>query len=68
MLAYSPLPAREFMKPILETTVEDVRGPPEFSVLGAVAAAAHEPDDVAEVLWRHHVRRDGFQTLLGFED
>jgi hypothetical protein len=25
----------------------------------------HEPDDVAEVLWRHHVERDGFQTLLG---
>ena len=38
MLEYSPLPAREFMKPILETTVEDVRGPLEFSVLGAVAA------------------------------
>jgi hypothetical protein len=27
------------MKPILENTVEDVRGPLEFSVLGAVAAA-----------------------------
>ena len=39
MLEYSPLPAREFMKPILETTVDDVRGPLEFSVLGAVAAA-----------------------------
>ena len=26
------------MKPILETTVDDVRGPLEFSVLGAVAA------------------------------
>jgi NAD(P)-dependent dehydrogenase (short-subunit alcohol dehydrogenase family) len=38
VLEYSPLPAREFMKPILETTVEDVRGPLEFSVLGAVAA------------------------------
>jgi NADP-dependent 3-hydroxy acid dehydrogenase YdfG len=37
-LEYSPLPAREFMKPILETTVDDVRGPLEFSVLGAVAA------------------------------
>jgi short-subunit dehydrogenase len=40
VLEYSPLPAREFMKPILETTVEDVRGPLAFSVLGAVAAAA----------------------------
>jgi short-subunit dehydrogenase len=38
VLEYSPLPAKEFMKPILETTVEDVRGPLEFSVLGAVAA------------------------------
>ncbi len=38
VLEYSPLPAREFMKPILETDVEDVRGPLEFSVLGAVAA------------------------------
>jgi len=27
------------MKPILETTVDDVRGPPAFTVLGAVAAA-----------------------------
>src|ERR1700760_2339917 len=38
VLEYSPLPAREFMKPILKTGVEDVRGPLEFSVLGAVAA------------------------------
>src|ERR1700761_4546708 len=39
VLEYSPLPAKEFMKPILETSVEDLRGPLEFSVLGAVAAA-----------------------------
>jgi short-subunit dehydrogenase len=138
VLEYSPLPAREFMKPILETTVDDVRGPLEFSVLGAVAATRaviepmreagrgtilfttggaainpyplragvgisfagevayarmlhdeladdgvhvahtaiggriepggdHEPDDVAEVLWRHHTERDGFQTRLGID-
>jgi NADP-dependent 3-hydroxy acid dehydrogenase YdfG len=138
VLEYSPLPAREFMKPILETTVDDVRGPLEFSVLGAVAAVqtvigpmlergagsilfttggaainpyplragvgisfagevayarmlhdelaergvhvahtaiggriapgeAHEPDDVAEVLWRHHADRDGFQVRLGID-
>jgi NADP-dependent 3-hydroxy acid dehydrogenase YdfG len=138
VLEYSPLPAKEFMKPILETGVDDVRGPLEFSVLGAVAAVqavvgpmrdagrgsilfttggaainpyperagvgisfaaevayarmlheelagdgvhvAHtaiggsiapggdnEPDDVAEVLWRHHSDRDGFQTLLGID-
>jgi short-subunit dehydrogenase len=38
VLEYSPLPAREFMKPVLETGVEDMLGPLQFSVLGAVAA------------------------------
>ena len=38
VLEYSPPPAKEFMEPILETTVDDVRGPLEFSVLGTVAA------------------------------
>ena len=136
VLEYSPLPAREFMMPVLETTVDDVRGPLEFSVLGAVAAAqavigpmraarrgtilfttggaainpnparagvgisfagevayarmlhdalreegihvAHiavagliapgadnEPEDIAEVLWTHHIDRRVFQTRLG---
>ena len=136
VLEYSPLPSPEFMKPILETQVEDVRGPLEFSVLGAVAAAQavigpmleagrgtilyttggaainpyplragvgisfagevayarmlhdevaergvhvahtaiggriapgmdHEPEDVAELLWSHHVDRAVFQTRLG---
>jgi short-subunit dehydrogenase len=138
ILEYSPLPAKEFMKPILETSVEDVRGPLEFSVLGAVAAAtavlgpmqaagrgtilfttggaaitpyplragvgisfagevayarmlhdelagsgihvahtaiggriapgeAHEPDDVAELLWRHHAEPGPFQTRVGID-
>jgi NADP-dependent 3-hydroxy acid dehydrogenase YdfG len=138
VLEYSPLPAREFMKPILETTVDDVRGPLEFSVLGAVAAATavvgpmldagrgtilfttgaaainpyplragvgiafagevayarmlhdelrdrgihvghtaiggriapggdHEPDEIAEVLWRHHTERGDFQIGLGID-
>jgi short-subunit dehydrogenase len=138
VLEYSPLPAQEFMKPLLETTVEDVRGPLEFSILGAVAAARavipgmlergagtilyttggaairpnparagvgisfagevayarmlhdelaprgihvahtavggriapgmdHEPEDVAETLWRAHADRATFQTLLGIE-
>jgi NADP-dependent 3-hydroxy acid dehydrogenase YdfG len=138
VLEYSPLPAREFMKPILETSVEDVRGPLEFSVLGAVAAATtvlgpmldrgagtilfttggaavnpyplragvgisfaaevayarmlhdeladrgihvahtaiggriapgedHEPEDVAELLWRHHTERSTFQVRLGID-
>jgi NADP-dependent 3-hydroxy acid dehydrogenase YdfG len=136
VLEYSPLPAPEFMKPVLETTVDDVRGPLEFSVLGAVAAtqavmgpmreagqgtilfttggaavnpyparagvgisfaaevayarmlhdalrddgihvahiavagriapgADNEPEDIAEVLWTHHVDRRVFQTRLG---
>jgi short-subunit dehydrogenase len=139
VLEYSPLPAREFMKPILETTVQDVRGPLEFSVLGAVAAThavlgpmrdagrgtilfttggaainpyplragvgvsfagevawarmlhdeladqgihvAHtaiagsiapggdnEPEDIADVLWSHHVERGSFQTRIGIPD
>ena len=138
VLEYSPLPAREFMKPILETSVEDVRGPLEFSVLGAVAAVTtvvgpmiergsgtilfttggaainpyparagvgisfagevayarmlhdelagrgvhvahtaiggaigpgldHEPDDIADVLWRHHTERAEFQVRLGID-
>ncbi|MDA0184015.1 SDR family NAD(P)-dependent oxidoreductase [Solirubrobacter phytolaccae] len=138
VLEYSPLPAKAFMKPILETTVDDVRGPLEFSVLGAVAAtttvigpmlergsgtilfttggaainpyplragvgisfagevayarmlhdevaergvhvahtaiggriapgADHEPDDVADLLWRLHVERSGFQTRIGID-
>jgi NADP-dependent 3-hydroxy acid dehydrogenase YdfG len=136
VLEYSPLPSPEFMKPILETSVEDVRGPLEFSVLGAVAAATavlgpmraaghgtilfttggaainpyplragvgisfagevayarmlhdelagqgihvahtaiggriapgadHEPSEIAEVLWSHHVDRSTFQTRIG---
>jgi NADP-dependent 3-hydroxy acid dehydrogenase YdfG len=136
VLEYSPLPAREFMKPILETTVDDVRGPLEFSVLGAVAATRavvgpmreagrgtilfttggaainpyplragvgisfagevayarmlhdelaeqgvhvahtaiggriapggdHEPEEIADVLWSHHVDRATFQTRIG---
>jgi NADP-dependent 3-hydroxy acid dehydrogenase YdfG len=38
VLEYSPLPAPEFMKPVLETTADDIRGPLEFSIIGAVAA------------------------------
>ena len=138
VLEYSPLPAKEFMKPILETTVDDVRGPLELSVLGAVAAATavlgpmlerrsgtilfttggaainpyplragvgisfagevayarmlhdevkergvhvahtaiggriapgadHEPDDIAELLWRQHANPAGFQTRIGID-
>ena len=138
VLEYSPLPAPEFMKPILETTADDIRGPLEFSVIGAVAAVqavlgpmreagrgtilfttgtafltlnperagvgvsfsgevayarmlhqvlagenihvAHtavngriapgeqfEPDEIADLLWRHHTERGDFQTRLGID-
>ena len=138
VLEYSPLPAPEFMKPILETTADDIRGPLEFSIIGAVAAVqavlgpmreagrgtilfttgsafitlnpqragvgvsfsgevayarmlhevladenihvAHtavngriapgeefEPDEIADLLWRHHTERGEFQTRLGID-
>jgi NADP-dependent 3-hydroxy acid dehydrogenase YdfG len=39
VLQYSPLPAKEFMRPVLETVAEDLVGPIEFSVYGPVTAA-----------------------------
>jgi len=38
VLQYSPVPQREFMLPVLETTHTDLVGPIEFSVYGPVAA------------------------------
>jgi NADP-dependent 3-hydroxy acid dehydrogenase YdfG len=38
VLQYSPLPAQEFMRPVLGTTSADLVGPVEFSVYGSVAA------------------------------
>jgi NADP-dependent 3-hydroxy acid dehydrogenase YdfG len=38
VLQYSPVPQPEFMKPVLETTSADLRGPLEFSVHGPVTA------------------------------
>jgi NADP-dependent 3-hydroxy acid dehydrogenase YdfG len=38
VLQYSPVPAREFMKPVLDTTADDLVGPLEMSVLGPAAA------------------------------
>ena len=38
VLQYSPLPQKDFMRPVLETTPADLRGPIEFSVYGPVAA------------------------------
>ncbi|MFF4082722.1 SDR family NAD(P)-dependent oxidoreductase [Streptomyces sp. NPDC001777] len=41
VLQYSPVPAKEFMKPVLDTTAEDLVGPLEQSVYGPVAAVQH---------------------------
>ncbi|MGW4905453.1 SDR family NAD(P)-dependent oxidoreductase [Streptomyces sp. NPDC004270] len=38
ILQYSPVPQRDFMRPVLETTHADLLGPVEFSVYGPVAA------------------------------
>lgn len=38
VLQYSPLPQKDFMRPVMETTPADLRGPIEFSVYGPVAA------------------------------
>jgi len=41
VLQYSPVPAKGFMKPVLETTAEDLIGPVEQSVYGPVTAVQH---------------------------
>ncbi|WP_055491126.1 SDR family oxidoreductase [Streptomyces sp. TP-A0356] len=38
VLQYSPVPHRDFMRPVLQTTPADLLGPVEFSVYGPVAA------------------------------
>lgn len=39
VLQYSPLPQKEFLRPVLETSARDLVGAIEFSVYGPVAAA-----------------------------
>ncbi|OIJ62684.1 SDR family NAD(P)-dependent oxidoreductase [Streptomyces mangrovisoli] len=38
VLQYSPLPRQDFMRPVLDTTADDLTGPIEFSLYGAVTA------------------------------
>jgi hypothetical protein len=39
------------------------------AIAGRIAPGAdHEPADVAEVLWSHHVDHAPFQTRIGFDD
>lgn len=39
VLSYNPLPQKEFLRPVLETTPEDLAGAAEFSIYAPVAAA-----------------------------
>ncbi|MDF3311230.1 SDR family NAD(P)-dependent oxidoreductase [Rhodococcus sp. T2V] len=41
VLEYSPIPQREFLRPVLETTRADLTAAIEFSVLGPVTAVGH---------------------------
>lgn len=41
VLQYSPLPQKEFLRPVLETTPDDALAAIEFSVLGPIAAVHH---------------------------
>ncbi|WP_250031322.1 SDR family NAD(P)-dependent oxidoreductase [Paractinoplanes maris] len=38
VLQYSPLPQKAFLRPVLETTTDDLRAAVEFSILGPVTA------------------------------
>ncbi|MBE7196168.1 MAG: SDR family NAD(P)-dependent oxidoreductase, partial [Gordonia polyisoprenivorans] len=38
VMQYSPLPQKNFMRPVLETTPADLVGPVEFSIYGPIAA------------------------------
>lgn len=40
VLQYSPIPSREFLRPVLDTTVDDLAAATEFSILGPAAAIA----------------------------
>lgn len=41
ILQYSPLPAQEFLRPVLETTAADLAAAIEFSVFGPLTAVNH---------------------------
>ena len=41
VIQYSPIPQPEFLRPMLETTVEDVAAAIEFSVIGPMIAVGH---------------------------
>ncbi|MCJ1711166.1 SDR family NAD(P)-dependent oxidoreductase [Clavibacter michiganensis subsp. phaseoli] len=41
VVQYSPLPAKDFMRPVLETVAADLVGPVEFSIYGPATVAHH---------------------------
>ncbi|RII95324.1 SDR family NAD(P)-dependent oxidoreductase [Clavibacter michiganensis] len=41
VVQYSPLPAKDFMRPVLETVAADLVGPVEFSIYGLATVAHH---------------------------
>jgi short-subunit dehydrogenase len=55
VLQYSPVPHSDFMRPVLDTALDDLTGPIEFSLYGSVTAVRH-------VL--PHMRRLGRGTVL----
>ncbi|MEV0599894.1 SDR family NAD(P)-dependent oxidoreductase [Streptomyces sp. NPDC050315] len=55
VVQYSPVPHKDFMKPVLETTPADLHGPVEFSVFGPMTAVAQVLPDM---------RAQGRGTLL----
>ena len=76
VLQYSPLPQKEFLRPVLETTVDDLKAAVEFSILGPVTAVqrvvpgaitpghpTHDPDVLAERLWQMHTSRGEFRVF-----
>ena len=53
VLQYSPLPAKEYMRPVLETTADDLVGPVEFSVYGSVTAVRQVLPGMRRIGARH---------------
>ncbi|MFG6502236.1 SDR family NAD(P)-dependent oxidoreductase [Microbacterium sp. P05] len=49
ILEYSPLPQKEFLRPVLDTTVDDLTAAMEFSVYGPVTAVHQVLDGMREL-------------------
>ncbi|MFC9665161.1 SDR family NAD(P)-dependent oxidoreductase [Nocardia sp. NPDC127606] len=49
VLQYSPVPRQEFLRPVLDTTAEDLSAATEFSILGPVTAVEQVLDGMTEL-------------------